>query len=140
MKFQAATGHAIRILGCLGRHNGRIATATDMAQELGITYLYFMKISARLKQSGLVVSEQGCNGGYRLARPIDEITIYDAVYAVEGDFCIDKGMIQNEMKEDTSILHRFFITMQDEMIAQMKATTIAQLYKKKKEHARISVM
>ncbi|MEG2189214.1 MAG: Rrf2 family transcriptional regulator, partial [Christensenella sp.] len=75
-----------------------------------------------------------------LARPIDEITIYDAVYAVEGDFCIDKGMIQNEMKEDTRILHRFFITMQDEMIAQMKATTIAQLYKKKKEHARISVM
>lgn len=133
MKFQAATGHAIMILGCLGKNDGKLATAGDMAQELGISYLYFMKICRFLKQGGLILSEQGCNGGYRLARDIDEISVYDAVCAVEGEICIDKGIQSTGMKEDRTMLHLFFKDVQDIMIKRMRETRISELYDEKKE-------
>ena len=85
MKLQLATDYAIRILCYLHEHNNRLTTAADLSKELGITYLYFMKISGYLKQSGLLKSVQGCNGGYQLAKTAENISLYDVVKVIEGD-------------------------------------------------------
>ena len=45
---------------------------------------YCERIAALLKKAGLVVSTRGAHGGYVLARPAEEITMDQAVLALEG--------------------------------------------------------
>ncbi len=40
---------------------------------------------AKLKRAGLVESVRGANGGYRVARPPDEISVGEVLRALEGD-------------------------------------------------------
>ena len=42
------------------------------------------KVLKQLARAGLVISERGKHGGYRLARPAHDITIADIIDAVEG--------------------------------------------------------
>jgi Rrf2 family protein len=79
------TNYAIRILTYLCRSNGELITATSMAEELGITYQYLMKVINYLRRAHLVESVQGCNGGYRVAKNPERISLYDIVYAMEGE-------------------------------------------------------
>jgi len=66
----------------------RGAAAVICAQELAErAHLELPTVSKLLKQLAhgeLVVSSRGVNGGYRLARPADRITIAEIVTAMEG--------------------------------------------------------
>ena len=42
------------------------------------------KVLKLLVASGLVVSQRGARGGYRLSRPLDAIAVGDVIRAVEG--------------------------------------------------------
>ena len=52
------------------------------AETLPLSYLEHLV--ARLRDAGLVDSTRGAHGGYRLARPADEITMLEVVQALEG--------------------------------------------------------
>ena len=47
--------------------------------------LYEVITFSCLKKAGLVESEKGVNGGYRLAKGADKITALEIVEALEGD-------------------------------------------------------
>ena len=57
----------------------------SMRQEISLSYLE--QIFARLRRNGLVSSSRGPGGGYRLARPVNEISIAMIIDAV--DECVD---------------------------------------------------
>ena len=52
-------------------------------QEISISYLE--QLMAKLKKAGLVKSVRGVNGGYTVARPVDEISVGDVLRALEGE-------------------------------------------------------
>jgi Rrf2 family protein len=56
----------------------------DLADFHGVPKEYLSKALQALSQAGLVEGTLGPTGGYRLARPPDEITFLDVVEAVEG--------------------------------------------------------
>lgn len=51
-------------------------------QHLSVSYLE--QLMALLKKAGLVESSRGAMGGYRLARPMEEISVGDVLRALEG--------------------------------------------------------
>ena len=51
----------------------------------GISERYLEQIIAKLKKAGLVVSVRGVSGGYQLAKPAEEISVGEVLYALEGD-------------------------------------------------------
>jgi Rrf2 family protein len=53
--------------------------AREIAQETGIPTNYLSKVLHSLSRAGLVSSTRGRNGGFRLARPAPEITVFDIV-------------------------------------------------------------
>ncbi len=59
---------------------------SDIANFQGISATYLAKIFTRLKKAGIVRSSIGVHGGYELAKPADQITFWDVVVAVEGEF------------------------------------------------------
>ena len=56
-----------------------------IAERQHISLAYLEQIFLRLRRAGLVESARGRSGGYRLARPADEINVAEIMAAVEED-------------------------------------------------------
>ena len=84
MQFQRSTDYAIRILHYLNSHEP-LSTASTIAEAIGISYPKFIEIATQLRKHGMLSSEQGRNGGYRLAKSASKISLYDVFLAIEGE-------------------------------------------------------
>ena len=69
---------------------GERVPAQRISAEAHVPRRLLARILAALADAGLVQSEQGRNGGSRLARPADQITLKEAVEAVEGPFGVTR--------------------------------------------------
>jgi Rrf2 family iron-sulfur cluster assembly transcriptional regulator len=68
----------------LGLREGRgTKTLSDLSMDQGISLSYLEQLFAQLRRSGLVVGVRGPGGGYRLARPADEIPLSEIITAVD---------------------------------------------------------
>lgn len=56
----------------------------DVARRLDVSQKYLEKISRSLKEAGLLMSQRGPNGGHRLGRSPDDISVGDVVRVLEG--------------------------------------------------------
>jgi len=59
-------------------------SARDLADLQGVSPSFVAKIFTRLEKAGIVAASDGIRGGYRLARPLQNVTVLDVVDAVEG--------------------------------------------------------
>ncbi len=60
------------------------ASAKDIADTYRIPLPMLSKILQKLARAGLLVSEQGTHGGYRLARDPHEITALEVIRTIDG--------------------------------------------------------
>jgi Rrf2 family cysteine metabolism transcriptional repressor len=85
MIFTTKAEYGVRLLIQLGRHgNGHPVSLKAMAEAENLPLAYCERIAALLKKADLVVSTRGAHGGYVLSRPAEEITMDQAVLALEG--------------------------------------------------------
>jgi Rrf2 family protein len=56
----------------------------ELARRQGIPAKFLENILADLRRAGIVASQRGAVGGYRLARPAADIRVADIIRAVEG--------------------------------------------------------
>ncbi len=61
-----------------------LLSAAAMAEFHGVSTSYLLKHLQALSRAGLLLTEPGPRGGYRLARAPHEISLLDVVLAVEG--------------------------------------------------------
>jgi FeS assembly SUF system regulator len=61
-----------------------VISAQDLAERAHLELPTVSKLLKQLAHAGLVVSSRGVNGGYRLARPAEKISIAEIVIAMEG--------------------------------------------------------
>lgn len=85
MIFNASATHALRALAHLAANGREGATlGRDLAEEIGVPAPYLAKVLATLARSGLLAASRGTRGGYRLARPPEEIALIEIVEPFEG--------------------------------------------------------
>ena len=85
MLFSTKAEYGVRFLIELGRQPvDRPVPLNAIADAEGLPLAYLERIVAKLRRAELVTSTRGAHGGYRLARPAEEITMADAVLALEG--------------------------------------------------------
>ncbi len=58
---------------------------SDIAGRQQISEAYLEQLMAKLKKAGLVESQRGAQGGYRLLRPAEEVSVGDILRALEGN-------------------------------------------------------
>lgn len=87
------TEYALRTLQSLNKKTLRTGHEISLEQEIPLPFLE--KILASLKDADLVKSHRGRKGGYQLARPKAEISIWDVYCAVET-----RTEYQGEQRED----------------------------------------
>ena len=72
----------------LAMHSEESISAREIAAEYRIPAELLAKVLQKLARKGLLVSQQGMNGGYVLARDPARISIVDVVEALEGPISI----------------------------------------------------
>ena len=61
-------------------------TAPEIGRREGLGPEYVARIMRALRAGGLVVSTRGAAGGYRLPRPADQISVWEVLRALGGEF------------------------------------------------------
>jgi Rrf2 family protein len=70
---------------------GAPQTAEYLAGEQGLPPRFLGAILADLRRAGIVASQRGAEGGYRLARDSSQITIADVIRALDGPLAEVRG-------------------------------------------------
>ncbi len=89
--FSNTSEYALRAIVHIATNRERASTAADIAKATKVPQSYLSKVLLDLVAAGIVVSQRGPNGGFSLARPAENITVYDVVHAVDPirriEFC-----------------------------------------------------
>ena len=85
MKLSEGIEQAIHSVAMLaGLTPGGLLSAAALAEFHGVSPSYLLKHLQALSQAGILATEPGPKGGYRLAKAPDAITLLDIVLAIEG--------------------------------------------------------
>mgnify|MGYP001246855697 CR=1 FL=1 len=90
MKVSALEEYGLRCLVQLARDgatpdgDGAPLSTREIAEREGLSLEYAAQILASLRRAGLVTSTRGVNGGFRLARPADEISVGELFRVLDG--------------------------------------------------------
>jgi Rrf2 family protein len=103
--------------------NGSPKRVREIAEARGIPERYLVQILLQLKTAGLVQSERGSDGGYRLLRSAEAISIADVIDAIDGPGDPPRKSTQSFAPELTALLTRAS-KAEREVLA---STNIAQL-------------
>jgi Rrf2 family protein len=85
MKLTRASSYAIHALAYMGsqKHNKPVASH-HIAQARGIPERFLLKVLKPLVSARVLQSIKGPNGGYRLAKAPNEISLLEVLEAVDG--------------------------------------------------------
>ena len=75
---------ALRHLALAANGHKGSAPAKEIAEAYGIPLPLLSKVLQKLARAGLLASEQGTNGGYRLAREAGDISALEAIRTIDG--------------------------------------------------------
>jgi len=93
MKVTAQEEYGLRcLMQVAARPPGAPATITEIAAREAMSVPNVAKLMGFLRQAGLVDSVRGRSGGYVLARPAEQISVYDALLGLgerlfDGEYC-----------------------------------------------------
>ncbi len=91
MHISAKADYAARALVELAGDAARPLTCEAIASSQGVPFRFLKSVVGDLRRAGLVRSQRGCEGGYWLGRPAEEITLLDVVRAVDGEVITLRG-------------------------------------------------
>ena len=80
---------------------GGSASAKEIADRYGVPLPLLSKILQRLTREGLVTSEHGINGGYRLARDPGRISALEAIRAIDGPIILTECFTEHQACDHT---------------------------------------
>jgi len=86
VRISKTVEYALVAIQHMANHRSELVSARDLAVHFELPAGLVAKILQRLATAGMLESEQGVRGGYRLARDPDAISFLELSEAVEGPF------------------------------------------------------
>jgi Rrf2 family protein len=91
VQISARADYAVRALLVLASHDPATTKSDVLAEAQQLPKKFLEAILADCRRGGLLLSQRGADGGYRLARPPSEIAIGDVIRAVDGPLAGVRG-------------------------------------------------
>ncbi|GAB3175296.1 Rrf2 family transcriptional regulator [Myceligenerans halotolerans] len=99
MRISARADYAVRAAAELAAADLDVPVRAEaLASAQDIPYRFLEGILSDLRRDGLVISQRGAGGGYRLARPADQVTIADVIRAVDGPLVFVRGKRPSDLE------------------------------------------
>jgi Rrf2 family protein len=104
MRLSARVDYALRAVAELAAVAGaepgapvRPVTAERIATAQGIPPKFLESILLQLRRGGIVTAQRGPDGGYRLARPGDDISLAEVIRVIDGPLANVRGHRPEEL-------------------------------------------
>lgn len=130
MDITRRSDYACRILRALCTHEGEYRSVAEIAKEEDIPYSFARSIQHDLVKAGLLHTERGARGGVTMALRCEDVTLYDVMMAMQGNFGIAPCSQDARYcaKSACCEYHRVWC-MADAMLADyFKSITLASLF------------
>jgi FeS assembly SUF system regulator len=88
LRLNRMTDYAIIVLGALAQRHGKTMATGHLAELTGLAQPTVAKVSKLLLAAGLVETQRGVRGGYRLDKASAHISLIDVVEAMEGPIAV----------------------------------------------------
>ncbi|KRG77308.1 Rrf2 family transcriptional regulator [Stenotrophomonas ginsengisoli] len=129
LRVTKLTDYATVVLTVLAARPGQVLSATELAEAAGLEATTVAKLLKPLAQAGLVVGLRGVNGGYRLARDAQAISLIEVVQAMEGPLAITEC---SQDHNNCGIAHQCGVRSQwrlinDVLADALRSVTLAQM-------------
>lgn len=76
--------------------NGNVISAKEISANYNIPYELLAKVLQKLKKDNILASVQGTNGGYKLIRTLNTISLSELIEVIEGS----KGIVECQQMEN----------------------------------------
>ena len=135
MRITLESDYALRILGALAVHEGRVDAKT-LSDEISVTQRFTLKILHKLVSTGYVKSYKGVRGGYQLNIPPEKITLKSVIELIDGPIAISRCLESSEAcslnpDKTACIYHHIFDTISLDVARKLAGITIADVLSKK---------
>jgi Rrf2 family protein len=87
VKISAKVDYGCRVLAEMARLHGRgeYTQIEHLAKTEAVPVNFLAQILCELREAGLITSKRGVQGGYALARPPEQITLFEIMTAIDGE-------------------------------------------------------
>ncbi len=123
----------------MGMDDGQSLSLRDIAQRQHISLDYLEQIVPALKLAGLVRAKRGAQGGYLLAKLPEDITVFDALIALEGPLdpmaCLSSGADEARgcLASNSCAVQEVWREMKDAVEVVLRRITLAELLERQKK-------
>jgi Rrf2 family iron-sulfur cluster assembly transcriptional regulator len=101
---------------------------TEISTRQGISLSYLEQLFSKLRRRALVKSARGPGGGYRLAKPMDAVTVADIIIAVDEPIDATQcGGKENCHDEQKCLTHDLWVRLNEQIFEFLRSVTLAQL-------------
>jgi len=131
VKVSAKADYAVRAAAELAaaQTTGKLVRAEAIATSQGIPQRFLENILSDLRHAGLVQSQRGAEGGHRLNRPAEEISVADVIRAVDGPLAAVRGERPESVTYEgpAEPLQRVWIALRRNLRAVVEEVSLADL-------------
>jgi len=110
-------------------NTGNYIAIRQVSEELDIPFHYLTKILQILGHQNIIVSTKGPGGGIRLKKSAGEISLYDIIYAVDGDSAFNQctlGLAECS-EENPCILHDLCYGTKQTLLTNVKKKSLSDI-------------
>ena len=127
MFWTKTTEYAMRTLIFMATHDCELYSTNFLSEELKIPHKYLSRIMTDLVRSELIESIKGRSGGFRIAKPLDQISLLDIYTAVEGREFLTSCILgfKECSDENPCALHFIWEKSRSQMLKILQDTTLA---------------
>ncbi len=130
MRVSAKSDYALRaLIEMAGRTDSSPVSAEELGRRQEIPHGFLQAILADLRRAGVVVSQRGQSGGWRLSGKPEDITVADVIRAVDGPLVSVYGLRPEAVtyNERADVLQHVWIAARRSLRDVFEQVSIADL-------------
>ena len=130
MRVSAKSDYALRaLIEMASRSDGKAVSAEELGKQQEIPHGFLQAILADLRRAGIVMSQRGQSGGWRMGRAAGDVSVADVIRAVDGPLVSVYGLRPEavEYNERASVLQHVWIAARYSLRDVFEQVSIQQL-------------
>jgi Rrf2 family protein len=127
--ISAKVDYAVRAMCAVADAGDRPVTAEALASSQGLPPKFLESILNDLRRAGLLRSQRGAEGGYRLARTAKEITVADIIRPLDGPLAEVRGLRPEAANYEGAAAHLqdVWVAVRSSLRSVLEVVTLADI-------------
>jgi len=129
------TDYALRLVVNLAKHHGdELLSTRVLAEAEDVSYQLACKLMQKLHGAGIVESNMGPKGGFRLSRAPEDVPILEVIEAIQGPLRLNRCLLGDGVceRQDSCPVREKMGQLQEQMDGYLTEVTLGELAQSRK--------